>query len=115
MHVTGSVQRRGRAGALLLAAHLVAIILLPLAHAGGILDRSPDHVEATGSHHGGHGDACVLCRLADLRFTGSSGVATVAAADLSNGPSTPGREADVPRRPPAPFAARGPPAARPAG
>lgn len=74
-------RRQDWAGALLVAVHLLAAVLLPLAH--GVEDRTAsDHVEAPGSHQHGHDPtACLVCRAADTRFLGGSPPAPVAAVD----------------------------------
>jgi hypothetical protein len=65
---------------------LLTLAVLPLLH----VDTPPpmaDHVEAPGTHPGGHdGAACHVCRALDARFTptaAASGPARVAAAHES--------------------------------
>jgi hypothetical protein len=70
MHGTMHGNRTGRVsgwiGVLLLLAQLAAGVLLPVLHAG-LHETGPDRVAAAGNDLGGHGDACVICRHADLR------------------------------------------------
>jgi hypothetical protein len=109
MHGTGTARRTGWAGALLLAAHLVAGILAPLAHADEILDRSPDHAEAGGTHHGGHSDACVVCRHADPRFAGAGRADPLVAAAPAARQAARERDVNPPRSVPTAVSARAPP------
>ncbi|HSJ24547.1 MAG TPA: hypothetical protein VK929_07770 [Longimicrobiales bacterium] len=70
--------RRGWAGALLVAAHLLAGVLLPLAH-GAEERAAPEHAEAPGSHQQGHDPAaCLVCRAADNRFLAGPASALIA-------------------------------------
>jgi hypothetical protein len=105
-----------RVGVLLLAVHLAAGILLPRLHGADGPDRTPDHAEAAGTGHGGHGDACVVCRFAEARF------AEAAPPSVSDAPApvaTPRRGTAEETLPPRPLRAhtpaRGPPTHHAAG
>jgi hypothetical protein len=75
---SSKTRQTGWAGALLLTMQLLTLAVLPLLH----VDTPPlmaDHVEAPGTHPGGHdGAVCHVCRALDTRFT-TTAAAPVAA------------------------------------
>jgi hypothetical protein len=60
-------RNRGWAGGLLLCVQLLVLAVAPLFHA--YTPIAADHIEAPGTHTGGHDDAaCHVCRAVDARF-----------------------------------------------
>jgi hypothetical protein len=78
MSGTRSARQRFWTGALLLAVQLAGAAAIALGHTAWD-GHDLDHIEAPGSHAGGHNDAaCHVCRHAEARFLPGSGSAVLA-------------------------------------